>query len=408
MLINFKWSPLLMALLTGCCEKKINDQPDGGNEDDPTGFSFTVVSGELPDPPERFFEVSKEIYRLIKDEPNPDFERYTETVPRSNNATFDLIPIQGGEFVMGSEAREVDAQPDEMPAHRVVLDSFWMASTETTWALYQSFVFQETKDGSSIGRDEYGFPLELHSDSPIDIISGPSVPYAPHQFRPLTLADQKRVKFPPDHLDSKDYQMPAIGMSRHAALKFCQWLTAQTGHFYRLPTEAEWEYACRAGTRTRYSFGNEESALAEYGFFKVEEEKRSEIPWHRRSASFKPNPWGLYDMHGNVMEWTLDAYSSDYQEFPDGVKNPITFSENLHAGVARGGAFHSAASELRSAKRFPASRSWNHSDPRNPPSIWYNTDAFWLGFRVVRPLRKPSLEEAHLIWNIDSGKFWNW
>ena len=197
-------------------------------------------------------------------------------------------------------------------------------------------------------------------------------------------------------------------MSRHAALKFCQWLTAQTGHFYRLPTEAEWEYACRAGTRTRYSFGNEESALAEYGLFEVEEEKRYEIPWHRWSASFKPNPWGLYDMHGNVMEWTLDAYSSDYQEFPDGVKNPITFNEKLHAGVARGGAFHSDASELRSAKRFPASRSWNHSDPRNPPSIWYNTDGIWLGFRVVRPLRKPSLEEAHLIWNIDSGKFWDW
>lgn len=394
----------LALLFNACCEEKPDPESVEEVTEQNEDFSFTVVSGELPNPPERFFEVSRAIFELLKDDSETKFERYTVTVPRSGNATFQMIPIHGGEFTMGSPYDDPAAQTDELPAHRVVLDSFWMASTETTWALYQDFVYQTSKDGLFYGRDEFGFPLELRSNSPIDLISGPSIPYTPHQGRPLIKNDQNRIRTNADDLKPEDYQFPAIGMSRHAALKFCQWLSAQTGHFYRLPSEAEWEYACRAGTKSRYSFGDDEAGLPDHGLFG----KDYQIPFHRKVGSFKPNPWGLYDMHGNVMEWTLDAHSTDYHKFPDGVRNPITFSEKLHAGVARGGAFNSSVKELRSAQRFPASRKWNQMDPRAPPSIWYNTDGFWLGFRVVRPLRKPSLKEAHLIWNIDSGKFWNW
>lgn len=195
-------------------------------------------------------------------------------------------------------------------------------------------------------------------------------------------------------------------MSRHAALKFCQWLTAQTGNFYRLPTEAEWEYACRANTTTPYSFDHEQNKISQYAFNVFSQGYDQLIP--AIVAGRKPNPWGLYDMHGNLSEWTLDAYLPSYQSSSRVISNPISFSPKLHQGLARGGSYDSEPHELRSAARLPASRQWNNLDPRLPPSIWYNASAGWLGFRVVRPLKTPSLEEAHLIWNVDSGKFWNW
>jgi formylglycine-generating enzyme required for sulfatase activity len=112
-------------------------------------------------------------------------------------------------------------------------------------------------------------------------------------------------------------------------------------------------------------------------------------------------------MHGNAGEWTLDAYNPDYQKLSGVIKNPISFSPKLHQGVARGGSFDHDPEDLRSATRLPACREWNLGDPQRPASIWYHSDTLWLGFRIVRPLKTPSLEEAHLIWNVDSGKFWN-
>ncbi|MDB4370007.1 formylglycine-generating enzyme family protein [Akkermansiaceae bacterium] len=375
----------LFVILSSCCEEA---EPESHDHE----FSFTVVNGELPEPPERFRIVSKAIYDLIKQDDHPAFEKYTETIPLSDNATFHLVPIQGGEFAMGSSADDPDHKPDELPAHCVQVDSFWMASTETTWAMYQGFLHQANLNH----QDAYGFPLEPVSDQPIDMISGPSSPYLPSHSGPYR--DNEPGASQPNMKE------PAIGMSRHSALKFCQWLTAQTRHYYRLPTEAEWEYACRAGTTTRYSFGDNEALLHEYGRF-----HESDLDDLRLDpvASKKPNPWGLYDMHGNAGEWTLDAYKPDYQKLSGVIKNPISFSPKLHQGVARGGSFDHDPEDLRSATRLPACREWNLGDPQRPASIWYHSDTLWLGFRIVRPLKTPSLEEAHLIWNVDSGKFWN-
>ena len=115
-----------------------------------------------------------------------------------------------------------------------------------------------------------------------------------------------------------DLNYPAMCTTHHAASKFCQWLTAQTGHFYRLPTEAEWEYACRAGSTTAFHFGDEVKQLDDYAWHGY----NSEYMYHP-VAKKKPNQWGLYDMHGNVAEWVLDGFTEDYRDtIKPGTLNP--------------------------------------------------------------------------------------
>jgi formylglycine-generating enzyme required for sulfatase activity len=193
---------------------------------------------------------------------------------------------------------------------------------------------------------------------------------------------------------------PAISMTEHAALKYCEWLSAQTGHFYRLPTEAEWEYACRAGTATAYSFGDDPARLADYAwFFDNSAEGFSDGQYHMVGTK-KPNPWGLHDMHGNVLEWVLDQYDADaYKDWSAGVSDPWVKPTTLWGHACRGGSWYDDAVDARSAARRASREQWKQTDPQLPKSMWYLTDAKWIGFRLVRPLRIPSPEEMYYIWN---------
>jgi formylglycine-generating enzyme required for sulfatase activity len=302
-----------------------------------------------------------------------DMHPYTNTIPGTRVA-YAMIPIHGGEFVMGSPAGEANRKADEGPQHKVKISPFWMEQCEVTWNEYELFMYpdEERRTRATVASDNAG-------DKLADAVTHPSKPYVEMSFGM-----------------GKD-GFPAIAMTQHAANKYCQWLSAKTGHFYRLPTEAEWEYACRAGTTTAYFFGDDASKLSEYAWY----EQNSDFKYQKVGRK-KPNPWGLYDMCGNVVEWVLDQYEPDYYQRcagADPVIDPWNKATKPYPHSVRGGSWDDEAAACRSAARRGSDRAWKMQDPQLPKSIWYFSDAQWVGFRIVRPLKVPSAEQMQKYWS---------
>ena len=286
--------------------------------------------------------------------------------------SFDMLPIPGGEYTMGSPETEKGRKADEGPQHQRQIKPFWMGKTEVTWDEYELFQFPEEERKRRIMRKS---PTEAHIQA--DIVARPTTPYVEMSFG----------------MGKEGY--PCISMTQHAANSYCKWLSAKTGHFYRLPTEAEWEYACRAGTTTAYSFGDDARQLEKYAWYVDNSEGK-----YQKVGKKLPNPWGLHDMHGNVAEWTLDQYEPDaYAKFKGGMTNLFIPSTQPYPHVARGGSWDDDPVKLRSAVRRASDKTWKMQDPQLPKSIWYLTDAQFLGFRVVRPLEIPPPEEMEKYWH---------
>ena len=282
-----------------------------------------------------------------------------------------MIPIEKGEFLMGSPQNEINRMADEGPQHKVIVDSFWIAKYETTWNLFQLFMDRKIDKN----QPNYSSKSEVNID--VDAVSGATTPYVDMTFG----------------MGFDDY--PAISMTQLAAKKFCQWLSAMTGNFYRLPTEAEWEYACRAGTETSYSFGDEIDKLKDFGWFK---ENSNES--YQKVGTKKSNPWGIHDMHGNVSEWTLDRHEvRAYEKLKDSItRNPYNPPTKTYPRVVRGGSWMNSDFKLRSASRQPSSKEWKKQDPQIPRSSWWHTDAQFVGFRIVRPFITPSKAQQIQYW----------
>jgi formylglycine-generating enzyme required for sulfatase activity len=263
---------------------------------------------------------------------------------------YEMVPIPPGEFLMGSPDAEPGRQKDESPQHRVKISPFWMGRFEVTWDQYLLFMYP---DDEKKLRESH--PMDAAINEISDAVTRPSKPYVDMSFG---MGKSSRT-------GGKGF--PAIAMTQHAANKFCHWLSAKTGHFYRLPTEAEWEYACRAGTTTAYFFGDNPAKVGDYAWF----EKNS--GGHPRPVGQKqPNPWGLYDMAGNVWEWCNDFYKVDYyQESPR--ENPRGPTEGQNK-VLRGGAWRFSADNCRSGYRY--NESPGYSD------VCFGYDIY--GFRCVR------------------------
>jgi formylglycine-generating enzyme required for sulfatase activity len=275
----------------------------------------------------------------------------------TDKVSFEMIAIPGGVYMMGSPKTDKLAKPDEMPLHPVQIKPFWMAKFEVRWDEYD--LFWEKKDPAA----------KTDKDKIIAAVSRPTPPYTDPTFGYGRTGN------------------PALNITHHAAMEFCRWLSAKTGKNYRLPTEAEWEWACRAGTTTVYSFGDDPKMSGDYAWF----EDNSEEKPHKVGLK-KPNPWGLHDMHGNVSEWCIDLYAKDsYAASPLDKLNvePVSVPINKrYPYLARGGSWIDQPKDLRAGARRASERDWLRRDPQRPQSIWWMTDADYVGFRVIVPVEE--------------------
>ncbi len=307
---------------------------------------------------------------------------YSEQIP-GTETEFVMLPIPGGEFVMGSPEDEPHRSESEGPTVLVRVEPFWMGEHEVTWEEYQHFmrlcnIFEKFNDKQI---------RLLNKENQIDAITAPSKLYEPG-FTYET---------------GDDPQQPAVSMSQYAAKQYTKWLSLTTGTFYRLPTEAEWEYACRAGTYTAYSFGEDADKLDEHA-------------WHYgncdegvtgKVGQKKPNAWGLYDMHGNVAEWVLDQFHEEgYAKFAGkqvAASEMIAWPTELYPRVVRGGSWDSEPEYCRCASRVGSSEEWKSYDPNVPHSPWWfaSEEGQTVGFRLVRPQAPPPRDQWNRYWDAD-------
>jgi len=288
---------------------------------------------------------------------------YIETIP-GTKVSFHMVSIPGGTFTMGSPQDEQGRSEDEGPQHQVQINPFWMEVYETTWDEYDVFAFS-----SDLLKQRAPTEQKPDGDKLADAVTRPTPPYTDETFG-----------FGREH-------HPAINITHHAAMEYTRWLSAKTGKDYRLPTEAEWEYACRATSTGSYFFGTDAKQLGDYAWFlDNSDSKPHEI------GKKKANPWGLYDILGNVAEWVLDEYDGSFYKIAkpgELLMEPVLLpTARKYPNVARGGSWDDDPKRVRCAARQASSPDWSRQDPQRPQSIWWHTDATFVGFRVVRALQE--------------------
>ncbi len=301
------------------------------------------------------------------------FATFTEKIPQTN-ISFKMVAIPQGEFTMGSDSGEPFHKEDEAPTRKVKISKFFMSEIEVTWDMYWAFYGETFSEGRTPPEKVYA----NNSRPDVDAVSGPTPPFG--------IPDQ----------GWGSGSRPAITMTHYAAQTLCQWLSLKTGKTYRLPTEAEWEYAARGGTQTPYFFEGSPKSYSDNGFWRKFIDADTTIInsyaiYNKNSklqtaepSSVAANGFGLKNMLGNVMEYCSDWYSPT--AYSDGAgdlidpQGPTSGTEH----VVRGGKYDDDASLLRSAARSHTQHeSWLKRDPQQPKSIWWYSDMKGIGIRLV-------------------------
>jgi len=280
----------------------------------------------------------------------------------TNSIGMKMVLIPAGEFMMGSPDSEPERFSDELPQHRVrITRPFYLGAYEVTVGQFRQFV-EDT--GYKTDAEKHGKGGEGGNESK-------------GRFE----RDPKYTWRNPGFAQTDDH--PVVNVSWNDAVAFAAWLSRKEGKQYRLPTEAEWEYACRAGTTTRYYFGDDPEGLVEVGNV-ADATLKARFPnspvttiagrdgyvFTAPVGRFRPNAFGLYDMHGNVWEWCADWYEKGaYERYKRG---DLTPPSGGHDRVLRGGSWHSRAPDVFRC----ACRNYDVPDDRNDNN----------GFRVARTL----------------------
>jgi len=304
---------------------------------------------------------------------------YTMKIP-GTDVEFEMVPVPGGKFKMGSPESEDDRNDDEGPQITVQIEPFWMGKYEVTWAEYKEFM--KLVD---VFLDFKAYKMRLVTDeNRADAITAPSNLYDPS----MTFAN------------GEDPRQPAATMIAFAAKQYTKYLSNLTCQFYRLPSEAEWEYACRAGSTTAFHFGDDPDELDDYGWYTDNSDETTQ-----KVGQKKPNAWGLYDMHGNVAELVLDQYNEQwYEKLADKAiakGKMIAWPTEAEPRAVRGGSWDDYPEDCRAAcRRGTEGEDWKVEDPNEPKSPWWYTDepSLCIGFRIVRPLRDATQAEKDKAW----------
>jgi len=300
------------------------------------------------------------------------FETIRDSIP-GTEIYYTMLALPGGSFIIGTPEDEQGRNDDEGPQQEITLSPFYIGIHEVT---YDEFLLFSSSD-----RDTPEHAPDTQFDP--DLIARPSPPY----------------EDPAHGMGTNGH--PAVGMTQWGALQYTYWLSSKTGIFYRLPTEAEWEYACRAGTMNAFSFGENSDSLDSYAWHLG----NSNETYHAVGQK-APNPWGIFDMHGNIAEWTLDEYSPTYYEKLDSTssQDPWNLPSQLHPRTVKGGAYDDTSESLRCGSRLRSDLDWKRRDPQIPRSMWWNTDSPFVGFRIVRPIPQPTDQEQREFWSTSLGQ----
>ncbi|MCF2948482.1 formylglycine-generating enzyme family protein [Paraglaciecola aquimarina] len=293
------------------------------------------------------------------DSSESNFKPYTQNI-KNQNFSIEMVPVKGGSFIIGS-AKEDAKDPAETPAHKVKVNDFWMSKYEITWQQYDAFVFGE------FGSEQFQATEKLAAMG-IDAVTGATTPYVEMSFG----------------MGKETH--PAVNVTHYAAMQYSRWMTAKTGVFHRLPTEAEWEYACKKGQTDTL-------------------DDLSSVAWHSGNTQDKyakvgqkaANSLGLHDMLGNVSEWVMDQYSKDfYANSPQ--DNPLNKPTKLYPRVVRGGSWKDDITRQNCTSRQGSTSKWKKRDPQIPKSNWWLTNAPFVGFRLVVPTQQPTPEQMQEYW----------